>query len=119
MIKKLPLFLLSGLVVLFSLSSFSEERVSEGEIMFEVLGCWGCHGQGGLSTDERYPVLAGRDADWIVQQLEDFQSGNRVNPMMNAMAPMAEGFEWVIAEYLASQESPEDSCHKPEVNACQ
>jgi cytochrome c553 len=104
--KKLSLVLLTGIVVLFSLNSFSEEGVSEGEVMFEALGCWGCHGQAGYSTDERYPVLAGRNADWIVQQLEYFQSGERVSPMMNAMAPMAEGFERVIAEYLASKESP-------------
>ncbi|MGE4594662.1 MAG: cytochrome c4 precursor [Gammaproteobacteria bacterium] len=119
MINKLSLVLLSGIVVLFSLSSMSEESVSEGEIMFEALGCSGCHGRGGLSTDERYPVLAGRDADWIVQQLEDFQLGKRVNPMMNAMAPMAEGFERVIADYLASQEPPDGSCHNPEINTCQ
>jgi cytochrome c553 len=119
MINKLSLVLLSGIVVLFSLSSMSEESVSEGEIMFEALGCSGCHGRGGLSTDERYPVLAGRDADWIVQQLKDFQLGKRVNPMMNAMAPMAEGFERVIADYLASQEPPEGSCHNPEINTCQ
>jgi cytochrome c553 len=119
MIKKLSLILLSAVVVLFSLSSLSEESVSEGEIMFEALGCWGCHGQAGYSTDEKYPVLAGKNADWIVQQLEDFQSGKRVNPMMNAMAPMAEGFERVIAEYLASQEPPDGPCHNPKINSCQ
>jgi cytochrome c553 len=119
MIKKLSLILLSSIVVLFSLSSLSEETVSEGEIMFEALGCWGCHGQAGYSTDEKYPVLAGRNADWIVQQLEDFQSGKRVNPMMNAMAPMAEGFERIIAEYLASQELHDGSCHNHEINTCQ
>lgn len=119
MMNKLPLALLSGIVVLFSLSSFSEEMVSEGEIMYEALGCWGCHGQAGYSTDERYPVLAGRNTDWIIEQLEDFQLGRRVSPMMNAMAPMAEGFERVIAEYLASQEPPANSCHNPEVNSCQ
>lgn len=117
--NKLPLILLSSAVALFSLSSLSEEVASEGEIMFEALGCWGCHGQAGYSTDERYPVLAGRNADWIVEQLEDFQLGKRASPMMNAMAPMAEGFERVIAEYLASQEAPDGTCHNPEVNNCQ
>jgi len=47
--------------------------------------------------------LAGRDAEWIVQQLEQFQSGERQNAIMNAMAPMAEGFEDSIAEYLSTQ----------------
>jgi hypothetical protein len=45
------------------------------------------------------------DADWIVQQLEYFQSGERQNSYMNAMAPMAEGFERSIAEYLSIQNS--------------
>ena len=103
MIKKISLVLLFGVATLFSLSSFSNESVSEVKMMFEALGCMGCHGQGGYSTNELYPVLAGKNADWIVQQLEGFQSGEIVSPMMNAMAPMAEGFESVIAEYLASQ----------------
>ena len=119
MVNKISLVLLSSVVLLFSLSSFSEQRVSEGEIMYEALGCWGCHGKAGYSSDERFPVLAGLNTDWIVEQLEDFQSGKRVSPMMNAMAPMAEGFERVIAEYLASQKPPEGTCHNPEVNSCQ
>ncbi len=101
--NKLSLVLLFSIVALFPLHSLSGEGDSEGKVMFEALGCLGCHGQDGYSTDERYPVLAGKNADWLVQQLEDFQSGERVSPMMNAMAPMAEGFEQVIAEYLASK----------------
>ena len=66
--------------------------------------CMGCHGENGRSKDESIPSLAGKDVDWIVQQLEYFQSGERQNAYMNAMAPMAEGFEQSIAEYLAIQD---------------
>lgn len=76
---------------------------SEGEAMYAALGCVSCHGQGGKSTDENIPSLAGKDVEWIILQLEYFQSGERKNSLMNAMAPMAEGFERSIAEYLSSQ----------------
>ena len=101
--KKILLLILSITALAFSLSSISEEAKSEGEAMFEALGCSSCHGPGGNSTDEDVPSLAGRDAEWIAQQLEQFQSGERQNAIMNAMAPMAEGFEDFIAEYLSTQ----------------
>jgi len=101
--KKILLLFLSIAALAFSLSSISEESKSEGEALYEALGCSSCHGSGGNSTDDDIPPLAGRDAEWIVQQLEQFQSGERQNAIMNAMAPMAEGFEGSIAEYLSIQ----------------
>ncbi len=86
----------------FSLDALSESKSEEGEAMYEALGCSTCHGKGGYSEDENYPSLAGRSSDWIVLQLEAFQSGERENPIMAAMAPMAEGFERAIADYLSS-----------------
>ena len=100
--KKILLLILSITALAFSLSSISEAAKS-GEAMFEALGCSSCHGSGGNSTDEEVPSLAGRDVEWIVQQLEQFQSGERQNAIMNAMAPMSEGFEDSIAEYLSTQ----------------
>ena len=101
--KKILLLILSMMALVFSLSSTSEEAKSDGEAMFEALGCSSCHGSGGNSTDEDVPSLAGREAEWIVQQLEQFQSGERQNEIMNAMAPMAEGFEDSISEYLSTE----------------
>ena len=87
-------------LTLFSINSIAN---SEGEAMYSALGCAGCHGDRGNSTNENFPSLAGKNVDWIVQQLEYFQSGERENSYMNAMAPMAEGFELSIAEYLSIQ----------------
>jgi len=101
--KKILFLIFSLTILAFSLSSISEESKGKGEAMFEVLGCSSCHGSGGNSSDDDIPSLAGRDAEWIVQQLEQFQSGERQNAIMNAMAPMAEGFEDSIAEYLSTQ----------------
>ena len=101
--KKILLLILSIAALALSMSSISEESKSKGEAIFEALGCMSCHGSGGNSTDDDIPSLAGRDAEWLVQQLEQFQSGERQNAIMNAMAPMAEGFEDSIAEYLSTQ----------------
>ncbi len=76
---------------------------ASGEAMFNSLGCSSCHGTGGHSTKTEYPVLAGKDSAYIVKQLKDFQSGARKDATMNAMAPMAIGYEKIIADYLAAQ----------------
>jgi cytochrome c553 len=71
--------------------------------MYNNLGCSGCHGAGGNSMVPSYPSLAGKDAGWLVQQLKDFQSGARIDPTMNAMAPMAAGHEQAIADFLSGK----------------
>ena len=98
-------YFLTAVTIVLAIFTLSSNANSEGEAMYSALGCVSCHGQSGHSTDENIPSLAGKDADWIVQQLEYFQSGERQNSYMNALAPMAEGFERSIAEYLFIQNS--------------
>jgi cytochrome c553 len=71
-----------------------------GEVFYKELGCIGCHGDKGQGS-EHAPVLAGKDIAYIVQQLEDFQSGARKNATMNSMALMTEGKEISIATWLS------------------
>jgi cytochrome c553 len=77
--------------------------------MYVAVGCSSCHGNDAYGTEmdleTGFPALRGLDKDYIIQQLEDFQSGERQNPIMNAMAPMVEGYEIDIAEYLSSLSS--------------
>ena len=70
---------------------------------YDNLGCAGCHGANGNSSIENYPNLAGQKATYLVKALTDFQSGDRSDPTMNAMAQMASGQEQEIADYLAAQ----------------
>jgi len=104
MMKKYVLAVFFVTTMSFSLSALSETSAGKGEAIYQALGCSSCHGKDGHSEDDNYPSLAGRSSDWIVQQLEAFQSGERENPVMSAMAPMSEGFERVIADYLSSLE---------------
>ncbi len=48
--------------------------------------CQGCHGINGKSQSGHYPNLAGQRALYLENQLKAFQSGKRINPMMQSMA---------------------------------
>jgi cytochrome c553 len=44
--------------------------------------CQACHGATGNSTNPEWPSLAGLGADYIADQLQNFKSGKRNNPVM-------------------------------------
>jgi cytochrome c553 len=49
--------------------------------------CAACHGKSGNeSVTPDTPKLGGQPADYLEKALRDYQSGDRVNPIMNAMA---------------------------------
>ncbi len=49
--------------------------------------CAGCHGPDGAGNVALgYPQLAGKDADYVAEQLRAFKSGKRDNATMRAMA---------------------------------
>lgn len=67
--------------------------------------CEACHGPTGKSVDPSYPNLGGQHADYLVQALHDYQSGDRSNPIMAPMAaPLTEQDIEDIAAWYASQE---------------
>ena len=74
-----------------------------GKSTYAARGCIGCHGAGGVSTLAANPTLKGRSAEFIRQTLTEFRSGERKNPVMNAMAAQLkdEDIEH-IADYIES-----------------
>jgi cytochrome c553 len=64
----------------------AQADVDQGKSTYAARGCIGCHGAGGVSTVTTNPSLKGRNGDFIRQNLTDFRSGARKNPVMNAMA---------------------------------
>ena len=77
----------------------------KGKSIYAARGCIGCHGAGGVSTVANNPSLKGRDAEFIRQNLTDFRSGARNNPVMNAMAAGLKDAEINdLANYIASLE---------------
>lgn len=52
----------------------------------KAAACAACHGPDGNAPSGQYPDLAGQGAPYLVKQLQDFKSGKRANPIMQAMA---------------------------------
>lgn len=64
--------------------------------------CKGCHGVNGQGVG-KFPELAGHKQGDIVQALNDFKSGKRVNPMMKASASKLSDEDMAnLAAYYAS-----------------
>jgi nitrite reductase (NO-forming)/hydroxylamine reductase len=50
--------------------------------------CFSCHGPEGISSNPKYPNLAGQSAEYLIKQLNAFRSGERNDPVMTAMASL-------------------------------
>jgi len=63
------------------------ELGNAGKSLYISNGCIGCHGAGGQSRNPgKFPALTGKSAEYLVEQLQDFKSYKRRNPMMSSVA---------------------------------
>jgi len=66
--------------------------------------CGACHGMDGNSTDPANPRLAGQSEQYIANQLTQFKSGKRMNPIMQGFASaLSEQDMHDIGAYFATQ----------------
>jgi len=65
-------------------AAYAKGSVKEGAI--KARACQVCHGKGGKSVKEAYPILAGQHAAYLRKQLQAFRAGTRKDPIMNGMA---------------------------------
>lgn len=49
-------------------------------------GCAGCHGPKGISPSDAFPNIGGMPAAVLYKELDDYKTGKRQNPIMQAMA---------------------------------
>lgn len=57
-----------------------------GEIPPKAVTCAACHGGNGMQTAPAIPKLAGQSAVYLSKQLRAYQSGERKDPVMSALA---------------------------------
>ena len=89
------IFLLPAL--LLSTSAFASNPQEKSVV------CEACHGKEGISTNEIYPNLAKQNAKYIEKQLKSFRGGQRVDPIMSAMAmSLTDDDIDVLAAYYSS-----------------
>ncbi len=78
--------------------------IEAGEKTFNGRACQGCHGAGGQSQIDIYPILAGKSFELISGELKKFRSGERSSPTMNTVAGSLSDIAIAnIAAYLSSK----------------
>ncbi len=66
--------------------------------------CFSCHGPKGVSSNPKYPNLAGQNAEYLASQLNAFRTGERKDAIMSPMAAsMSDADVENVAAYFASQ----------------
>lgn len=75
-----------AILAVVGLSGFAlaEGDADRGEELAQT--CAGCHGTDGNSTSSENPKLAGQNQRYFIEQLEAYQSGERVNAVMQGFA---------------------------------
>ena len=75
---------------------------------FTVANCTLCHGETGMGEMQGMPILTGQNKAYLKQALEEFKSGVRTNPTMQAVAKVLSPKEIdEVATYYSSQEALE------------
>ncbi len=75
---------IAACLIFSSLNSYADD-VAAGRAKSDV-ACALCHGAIGISTLPNAPNLAGQQAIYVVEQLRNYRSGQRQNPVMNVIA---------------------------------
>lgn len=81
----------------------------DGETLFNQRTCFTCHGKDGKTPIlPFYPLIAGQNAEYALQQLKDIKSGARANgntaAMRGVMHLVNEEEMKVLAEYISTLE---------------
>ena len=81
--------LVSALVVAVGvmLPAIAGAETPDGETLFSQRTCFTCHGKDGKTPIlPSYPLIAGQNAAYVLQQMKDIKSGARTNGSSAAMA---------------------------------
>ena len=108
--------LAAGLVLSVAAAS-AQDAPLDGKALFAAKTCVACHGRGGAKAIQMYPDLAGQDAKYLLQQMEEIASGARVSGNDARGYPRTQGMKDVmhlvnpaeraaIADYLSKEPAP-------------
>ena len=113
----LALLLIGGAGV-FSAAEAQTQPQAPDTIQARVQACAACHGIHGQGTDnDYYPRLAGKPADYLFNQLENFREGRRKYPPMNYLVTyLSDDYLHKIAQYFSEQRPPYPTPSTPTVS---
>lgn len=98
---KLPL--LAASLALFSTAALAASGNAEDGAK-KAVPCQACHGKTGIAIADQYPDLAGQYADYIVQVLHEYKTGQRDNSIMKGFVSQLSKQDMEdLAAYFAQQ----------------
>lgn len=104
MIRSMSTVVLVTVLACFATTAFAKGDPAKGKL--EVYSCHGCHGITGYETtypEYHVPRIAGQNEQYIIDALNEYKSGARKFPTMNAQASsLTEQQIGNIAAYLSS-----------------
>ena len=117
--RPLLALLLIGSAGVFSAAKAQTQPKAPDTMEARVQGCTACHGSHGQGTDNDYfPRLAGKPADYLYNQLQNFREGRRKYPPMNYLVTyLSDDYLHQIATYFSQQRPPYPTPAKPTVSA--
>ena len=91
------------------LASVAGADSPDGETLFNQRTCFTCHGKDGKTPIlPSYPLIAGQNVEYILQQMKDIKSGARANggsaAMRGVMHLVNEEEMKLLAEYISKLE---------------
>jgi cytochrome c len=101
----LVLLMVVGLIA----ASMASAETPDGETLFNERTCFTCHGRDGKTPIlPFYPIIAGQNAEYVLQQLKDIKSGARDNgntaAMRGVMHLVNEDEMKLLADYISTLE---------------
>ena len=102
--------LVSMLALVFALAApVVSAETPDGETLFNQRTCFTCHGKDGKTPIlPFYPIIAGQNAEYVLQQLKDIKSGARANgntaAMRGIMHLVNDEEMKVLADYISKLE---------------
>jgi len=91
------------------IAAYFSQPMQPGEVVgtppAAIQTCAACHGPDGAKTNgEDFPILAGQQADYIVEALQDYKSGKRKNPIMAGIISGVDPKDFAaIAQFFSQQ----------------
>ncbi|HTJ95617.1 MAG TPA: c-type cytochrome [Pararobbsia sp.] len=95
----------------------AQNAAAPDTLQSKVKACAACHGAQGQGTDNDYfPRLAGKPADYLFNQLQNFREGRRKYPPMNYLVTyLSDDYLHQIATYFSNQRPPYPTPSAPTV----
>ena len=104
-----PLIALATVVFVLSYNSvWGDDNMQLAAERVAITTCATCHGPQGHSFNQKFPVLAGQHADYLIKQLQAFKSQTRgdadaLGYMWGMAAPLDDAMMTALADYYSKQ----------------